>query len=200
MIRWWIMKTFHTLTLLPLLLLPALPCLAQEGKAAPPAEKPKMDALLVYGEGFAFGVKEPAGWRSDTEAEAAKLHANIVFFPGAAGPKAGEVNIQVRVNEKEDEDTIKDLQADMEGYRKEYPKIQFEEIPFKHAEYATFAKLFVQPGELYEYTAYLNPGPRYSFNLSVALSKKKSAATADELAAYETVLKSLKVLETQAPK
>ena len=158
-----------------------------------------MDSLLVYGEGFAFGVKEPAGWRSDTEAEAAKLHANIVFFP-SAGPKAGEVSIRVRVNAKVDEDTIKDLQADMEGYRKEYPKIQFEEIPFKHAEYATFAKLFVQPGELYEYTAYLNPGPRYPFNLSVALSKEKSAATADELAAYETVLKSLKVVETQAPK
>lgn len=159
-----------------------------------------MDALLVYGEGFAFGVKEPAGWRSDTEAEAAKLHVNIVFFPGVAGPKAGEVNIRVRVNEKTDEDTIKDLQADMEGYRKEYPKIQLEEIPFKHAEYATFAKLFVQPGDFYEYTAYLNPGPQYPYTLSVALSKGKSAATPAELAAYETVLKSLKVVATKAPK
>jgi hypothetical protein len=192
------MKPLVRSILLPLLVLSALPCLAQE--AAPPPEKPKLDSLLVYGEGFVLGVKEPAGWRSDTGAEAAKLHANVVFFPGTAGPKDGEVNIRVRVNDKVDEDTVKDLEADMQGYRKEYPEIQFAEIPFKHAEYATFAKLFVQPGNLYEYTAYLNPGPRHPFNLSVTLSKGKSAATPAELAAYETVLKSLKVLGPQAPK
>jgi hypothetical protein len=186
--------------LLPLLVLSALPCLAQEGKDARPPEKPKMDSLLVFGEGFALGVKEPEGWRSDTGEEAAKLHANVAFFPSAAGPGTGEVNIRVRVNDKADEDTVKDLQADIEGYRKEYPKIQLEEIPYRHAEYATFAKLFVQPGEFHEYTAYLNPGPQHPFNLSVTLSKGKSAATPAELAAYETVLKSLKVLGPQAPK
>lgn len=41
------------------------------------AEEHRKDALLVYGEGFAFSVKEPHGWRGDIEA-AQKYGANIV--------------------------------------------------------------------------------------------------------------------------
>lgn len=39
----------------------------------------KLDALLVYGEGFVFSVKEPAGWVGDIE-DAKQYSANINHF------------------------------------------------------------------------------------------------------------------------
>jgi hypothetical protein len=185
------MTRIAKLILVPLLALPALPSLAQE--------KPQKDVLLISGDGFAFAVKEPPGWRGDTEAGAAKYQSNVVFFPNAAESKAADVTIRVRLNDKADENTAADLQADMDGYRKQYPRVQFGEVATRHADYATFAKLFFQPGSFYEYTAYLNPGPKHPFTLSVVMSKAKSAATPAELATYETVLKSLKVLDTKTP-
>jgi hypothetical protein len=194
-----LMTRITRLLLVPLLALPAFPSVAQESKPAPVAEKPKADVLLISGDGFAFSVKEPEGWRGDTGAGAAKYQANVVFFPQAAESKAADITIRVRLNDKADENTAADLQADMDGYRKQYPRVQFGENPARHADYATFAKLFFQPGSFYEYTAYLNPGPKHPFTVSVAMSKANSAATPAELAAYETVLKSLKILAAKAP-
>jgi len=79
----------------------------------------------------------------------------------------------------------------MKQYRREYPKAQFRELSASHADYKTFAKLVCVPGQFYEYVAYLNPGPRSKFTLSVAMSKQSNQATPEELKAFEVVLRSL---------
>jgi len=175
----------------------ALLCL---GSSRAAGSEEKLKSLLVYGNDFAFGVDEPDGWHGDTEA-AERYSANIVFFPGSETSKAADVTIRVRVNDKVDENLAADLEADMQSYKKEVPGVAFGELDVKHPKYATFPKVFSKPGEFFEYIAYLNPGPEYPFHLSVAMSKKKTAATAEELAAYRKVLESLQLIKTvQQPK
>jgi hypothetical protein len=175
-----------------LLALALRPVEAQETEAVG-AEEGRKDALLVYGEGFAFSVKEPRGWRGDIEA-AQKYGANIVFFPEAAESRSANVTIRLRVSQKVDENTAADLEADRDAYRREHPQVQFGELRSRHLRYETFSALFYQPGTFYEYVSYLNPGPKYGIILSVAMSKVRSSATESELEAYEMVLDSVTVV------
>jgi hypothetical protein len=151
---------------------------------------PKLKNLIVYGDGFAFGVKEPNGWQGDTGKIAARYDVNVVFqSPGE--PPESDVTIRVRINKKVDENTIEDLNYDMEGYKQHFPGVQFSDLNLAHAEYKTFARVAFVPNQFYEYVAYLNPGPGKRFILSVAMSKKGAPASESELKAYETVLKSI---------
>jgi len=150
----------------------------------------KLDRLIVYGDGFAFGVKEPDQWQADTKDLARRYSVNILFAP-AKNNGEGNVNIRVRVNKKVDENTIEDLNYDMQQYKKEYPKAEFKDLSIEHPEYKTCAKLVYLPDHFYEYVAYINPGPATKFEFSAAMSKQSKPATPEELNAFETVLKSL---------
>jgi hypothetical protein len=161
-----------------------------DAQTSTPASKDKLDRLIVSGDGFAFGVKEPDQWSADTGELARKYHVNIVFAPGNAG-QAKDVTIRVRLNSKVDENTIEDLIYDMSQYKKEYPKAEFKDLSVTHPEYKTFAKLVYVPHQFYEYVAYVNPDPVSKFTFSVAMSKKSEPATPDEVKAFESVLKSL---------
>jgi len=153
-----------------------------------PDEKP--NNLLVFGHGFAFGVVEPVGWHGDTDEIAKKYQANVVF-QSPSEPGKNDLTIRVRVNNKVDEDTIEDLNYDMDGYKKEFPNVQFSDLTVAHPEYATFARTAFVPNQFYEYVAYVNPGTGKRFVLSIAMSKKGEPASGEELKAYETVLKSI---------
>jgi hypothetical protein len=150
-----------------------------------------MNRLIVYGKDFSFGVKEPDGWRGDTGRLATKYHVNIVFVPSAPEARNLDVTIRVRINDKQDENTIADLNSDMQQYRKDYPDARFEGFDVAHEEYKTFAKLVFVPKRFYEYVAYLNPGRETRFIFSVAMSKMNAPATNAELTAYKTVLQSV---------
>jgi hypothetical protein len=156
---------------------------AQSGK--------KMKGFIVYGEGFSFMVKEPDGWRSDIGKIASKYGANVVFLPSAQESRKLDVTIRVRVNQKQDENTIEDLNYDLQGYREEYPDAKFSELDVTHAEYGTFAKLVFVPKQFYEYVAYVNPGRETRFTFSVAMSRRNSPAMDAELNAFRTVLRSV---------
>lgn len=170
--------------------LSAVPFLLPYGRAQ---STPKLNNLIVSGEGFAFGVREPVGWHGDTGAIASQYHVNVVFSP--AGELGDSVaTIRVRVNKKVDENTIEDLNYDLDGYRKEFPTAQFQDLNVAHAEFKTFSKLVFIPDKFYEYIAYLNPGDGRRFIFSVAMSTGKRPASEEELKAFEGVLSSLKWL------
>jgi len=158
--------------------------------AAPVQSPQKLNSLIVYGDGFAFGVKGPDGWHGDTDTIAAQYHVNVVFQSPDELPKYN-VTIRVLVSKKADENTIEDLNYDMDGYKRRIPNVQFRDLNLAHAEYRTFAKIAFVPNQFYEYVAYLNPGQGRRFILSVAMSKRGEPATESELKAYETVLKSI---------
>jgi hypothetical protein len=152
-----------------------------------------VDTLTVHGNDFAFSVSEPAGWHGDTSS-AARYHVNIVFYPSAKESRKADITIRVRVNSKVDEDIAGDLRADMDGYKTQYPQVQFADLPVKNASYPVWAKLFFVPQSFYEYVAYLNPGPSKPITLSAAMSVRGRRATESELAAYGTIVESLRVV------
>ena len=156
-----------------------------------PTSKDKDDAVLVFGDGFVFSLKEPTGWHCICGREASEYGVNAVVIPSSAQSRARHVIIRVRVNQKTDENTLTDLEADIQQYKRRYPNVQFAALDVSHAEYKTYTKLFAFPNDFYDYVAYVNPGPSSSFTLSVAMAKEKVPATQDELAAYADVVRSL---------
>jgi len=152
----------------------------------------KDDQLIVYGKGFAFSAREPAGWRGDTE-NAAAFDADALLHED--GQPNGIVSgmIRIRVNDKVDENTASDMAADVREYQNQYPKVRFKNLAIK-THYLCLGKLFYISGEFHEYVAYVNPGPTHPVLFSVSMNTGKSEATARELFAFETVVQSLKLM------
>jgi hypothetical protein len=154
-------------------------------------EPEKLDRLMVFGDSFLFGVKEPAGWQGDTEEGATRFHVNITFYRADETLDRATTLIRVKVNDKADENTAEDLAFDMKGYQEKYPKVQFEDLEVSHPSYRVFAKVFSVPGEFHEYVVYLNPGPETPYIFSVAMSPNQRAASDDELGAFREIVESL---------
>jgi hypothetical protein len=152
----------------------------------------KADSLLVYGSDFAFGVREPSGWQGDTDV-AAKAHANIVFLRVGESLDDAAAPIFVKIVDKADENTAKDLASDMKGYQSRYPKVQFADLDVPHPSYSVLPKLFFIPAKFYEYVAYLNPGKGQPLIFSVWMSAKRPASP-EELTAFRFVVNSLVLL------
>jgi len=169
------------------------------GAAALAAEKPpRLDNLLIYGDGFVFSAKEPQGWVGDTTNSSA-WGCNVLFYPRGQTPQEATI-IRVRVNPKTDEATLKDLEFDMEGYRREYPEVAFEDLHVPHPRYRSVPKLFYVTDKFYEYVTYLNPGVEGSLLFSVSMNKPHARATAAELAAFRSVVASLTLMTAKPNK
>lgn len=153
----------------------------------------KKDQLLVFGQGFTFGVKEPAGWQGDTE-RAAKYKVNVLFFPKGQGRKSLDGAIRVGIYKKSDENAAADLKVDMDNYLREYAGVRFEDFNASHAFYAVFSKVFVVEGRFHEYVVYLNPGRGFWYLFSVALNTGKRPANESELSALREVVSSLSAM------
>jgi hypothetical protein len=166
-----------------------------QGPASKPSEK-DMHGLMIYGKGFLIFASEPDGWDANTDAAAREYQSNVVFFPRDPESRKNEVNIRVRLNKKTTEDPEEDMLADVQGYKKQYPETKFQPLTIRHPECKTSAKLFYTPGDYYEYVAYVNPGKQHSLMFSITMSKSRKEATPQELAAYEHVLQSLRLVET----
>jgi len=157
------------------------------------AQTRRGDALIVYGDGWEFSVREPPGWHGDC-AQAARWKANIIFYRDTAAIAEGSGLIRVVIAAKADENTGHDLEQDMVSYRRDSPGVQFSPLAVTHPRYAVFAKLFAVPGTFYEYVTYLNPGPTTPHLISVAYNSATKAASPDELRAYRAVVASVSVL------
>jgi hypothetical protein len=103
--------------------------------------------------------------------------------------------IRVRINHKKNEDTGADLAADMEGYRKQFAAIIFQDLGASHPLYPCYPKLFCLEGKFHEYVAYLNPGKDYWYMFSVAMNTRDKIASESELLAFRTVVSSLLAMD-----
>ena len=108
----------------------------------------------------------------------------------------------IRIADKTDEHVENDLAADMDGYKKQYPTVQFKNFVVRHPKYKTYSKLFFVPGQFYEYVVYANPGPGSPLMFSVAMSEHAGEASKEDLATLNEVISSLVMLkepQQQAP-
>lgn len=154
----------------------------------------KLNQLMVYGDNFMFSVKEPPGWNGDTT-NAEKFQANVVLHESGQPIDSTSGLIRIRVNEKVDENTHADLEADMREYKAQYPTVQFKDIPAKNPNYLCLAMVFYVPGKFYEYVAYVNPGPQKPLLFSVSMNTHKVEASTKELEAFESAIHSLTLLK-----
>ena len=154
------------------------------------SEKPPLDSLTVYGEGFAFGVKEPQGWIGDTQ-NSHNFDANIIFYKKSETAKNAKVLIRIRVAGKADENMKADLEYDMEGYKSKYSNIKFKYIEVSHPVCKTFPKLFFVPDTFFEYVVYINPGEGIPQLYSVSMNKQKEEAAKEELEVFRNIVNSI---------
>ena len=120
---------------------------------------------------------------------------NLVLYRTNENIQNAKTLIRVLVTKKTDENTAEDLNYDMEGYRKQYPKIQFKDIGVKHPEYRAYAKLFYLKEGFHEYVTYLNPGKKYPYLIAVSMTIQKTKAGKEDMRAYSFVVKSVKALK-----
>jgi len=162
------------------------------GAEAPPAAKTeaKTGAVTVKGKDYSLTVRTPEGWQADTET-AKQYHGNVLFTQKAdsgAGAK-----ILLIVQHKFDENTALLVEGDVANIRKQYPGLQLADLDVKHPSYPSFTKTLSQPGQFFQYEAYMNPGSLYPNALYAGMSKAKDPATPAELAAYREIVQSLHV-------
>lgn len=162
-------------------------------KAAPkPEAKPeaKMDVVTVKGKDYSLTVHTPEGWQADTEA-AKQYHGEVLFTQ--KGDSGAGAKILLIVQHKFDENVALLIEGDVTNIRKQFPNLQVADLDVKHPTYPTFTKTLSQPGQFFQYEAYMNPGSAYPSALYVGMSKAKDAATPAELAAYKEIVQSVKV-------
>jgi len=167
-------------------------CLIFCGESALAAEK--LDSLLIYGDNFTVSAQEPNGWKADST-NAASYHEKLAFYQNKENIQNARTVIRIQVAAKTDENTIEDLNYDMETYRKQYPKVQFKDVSVKHAAYKAYPKLFYVENSFYEYVTYLNPGRNYHYNIIVSMNVQKTEASKEEMQAYSFVVESIRALK-----
>jgi hypothetical protein len=173
----------------------SLHCVAQSQDSiapSPNAFAPAHDttAVRVTGTGYAYSVKEPKRWTRDTE-RAKDFFSNIVFYENEQTLTAGGALIQVLLFKKQDENTIDDLNHDVNGYKREFPTAKVKDVKYKHKNYVCFAKVVYLQSRFYQYICYINPGKKFQNGFSVAMNVQKRAPTQQELLAFESVIQSL---------
>jgi hypothetical protein len=188
------MKSLKNLFIPVLVLASALPGSAAETPKAKPAEnKPaEKPPLVIQAQGFSFSVTQPDGWLADEQAMK-KYQANLAFASKSEPGQEPQASIVIQARRKVNENVALSLESDKQAYRQRDPGVQFSTMDVKHPLYAVFPQLISKPGEYYVYTTYLNP-KGFEVVFSVVMPKKKSQATPQELAAYQQVVESLRVI------
>ncbi len=153
----------------------------------------KDTSILVFGEGFSFSVQQPKGWTGDTEF-AKSYNANIIFYESKAELENDGALIQVLAFTKQDENTINDLQVDINSYKKKYPRLKMQRLVVKHDNYKRYSKLVSLDKIFYKYITYINPGKKYKHGLSVAMKISRSAANRFVLNSYLKIIASVIML------
>ncbi|HEY4590312.1 MAG TPA: hypothetical protein VII86_13880 [Thermoanaerobaculia bacterium] len=162
------------------------------GAENPPAAKTeaKPGVVTVKGKDYSLTVRTPEGWQADTEA-AKQYHGEVLFTQKADA--GGGAKALLIVQHKFDENTALLIQGDVNNIRKQFPELQLADLDVKHPRYPTFTKTLSQPGQFFQYEAFLNPGSLYPNVVYVGMSKAKDPATPAELAAYKEIVQSLEM-------
>src|SRR5438067_12394823 len=84
--------------------------------AAPARSERQADRVIVHGDGFAFGVKEPPAWRADL-GHASRFGAHVLFYQTKHALRGGANLIMVRLRTTAANAAAQDLQRDIEATR-----------------------------------------------------------------------------------
>ena len=165
--------------------------------AAPARAERQADRVVVHGDGFTFGVKEPPAWRADL-GHAPRFGAHVLFYQTKHALRGGATLIMVRLSTSAANDAAQDLQSDMDDYRRRFGGVAFRDLEVSHPEYACVAKEFAVESLFHEYLTYVSPGRGRAERFAAALNTEAAASVA-ELEAYRAIVGSLVLLEVSGP-
>ncbi len=137
-----------------------------------------------------LGVKEPNDWVGDI-IKAPEYYSVAMFYQSEKSFKAGGSVIKVVVYKKTDENTVADLEYDMNQFRKDNHNGKFKDFQITHSDYAAFGRLAFVKNHTYEYVTYLNPGREFETGVLVRMEIGKREATKAEWAIYEETVRSI---------
>lgn len=149
---------------------------------------------MVYGENFTFSLKEPKGWIGSIDSAAA-YYSNIIFFKNLQDLKNGGAMVQVLSFTKQDENTDKDLEYDVNKYKQQYDSLKIEDFKVIHKDYKCYSNLIYVNNQFYQYIVYINPGEKFKNGVSVSMNLAKNRASKRELEAFKTIISSLWVIK-----
>src|ERR1700746_1061558 len=107
--------------------------------AQPSFTKQKLEQLLVYGDSFMFGVREPAGWTGDAT-NAASFEASVVLHESGQPSDSWSGLIRIRVSAKVNKNPPADLAEDIRSYKAQFPDVQFKDLSVENPRYLCLAK------------------------------------------------------------
>lgn len=136
-----------------------------------------------------LGVKEPHNWVGDL-VKAPDYYAAALFYQNTKSFKSGGALIKVTVYKKIDENTLADIEYDMNKFSKNNQKAKFLPIEVTHSDYAAFGRLAYVERKYYEYVTYLNPGREFEAGILVRMELKNREATPTEWTIYEEIVRS----------
>jgi beta-lactamase regulating signal transducer with metallopeptidase domain len=145
---------------------------------------------FVYGSDWRLSAQVPGGWIGDTF-NALEMQANIVIYGDRYTIDTAPALVKIWIGDRDDEDTGRNLQYDLEQLKKRFPNIRSTYITVFHNGYMRDSRLFYVPDGFYEYVTYLNPGKGYPWSVSVVMNKREGEATEQELDAYRKVIQSI---------
>ena len=137
-----------------------------------------------------LGVKEPENWVGDL-VRAPDYYSTAMFYQNTKSFRTGGALIRVLVYTKTDENTLADLEFDMNKFKKDNRKAKYSEMEVTHSDYAVFGKLEYVEGKNYEYITYLNPGREFQSGVLVRMELKNRPANKSEWSIYEEIVRSV---------
>jgi len=162
-----------------------------EAQSASP-KQPDLKDMIVYGDGFAFSVREPDGWIGHAPTDIGV--GNASFYRSTENAKTATTIIWVQVMDYDGPDVAGDLTADVDRFKTKYPNSTFEDLTAASPRYKTFGKLYLTAGEDPSYAVYVDPGPATKLYFIVTMQPLKRQATPDEIAAFDEVVASLMLM------
>jgi len=123
---------------------------------AVPVRAQDKDALLVYGQGWMFGVIEPKGWLCHTE-DAYRYHMNAYFCLGKNNIDNSPAIMHISVYGKGRDTIQQSLAFDIENYKKHHKKVELQEFPISELAYESVSKIFAYDKKTVDYVCFLDP-------------------------------------------
>ena len=144
--------------------------------AAVQAKEAKEESTMVYGDGtdgngWAFAVTAPSGWKFDCCDLATKHHANLLVFPD--GWDAGDPDrVMVLVVWKKDRASVDgDWEADAHAYTSRFPEVKTEAFDVQAKNLSCRSSVYIGADRLRDYVVFCDPGAewRYRFGWSMTV-------------------------------
>lgn len=144
-----------------------------------PTHAQDKDALLIFGQGWMFGVMEPKGWLCHTE-DAYRHHVNAYFCIGKKSFKKSPAIMHISVYGKGGNSIQQSISFDIENYKKHSKTLDLQEFLIEGSNYELVSKKYIIDDKKADYVCFLDPGKDSPLYLIFVLHGPK-----EESAKYE---------------